>query len=781
MSAPNQAETSHLIELDAGWRAWRVAALRSAGLPFAMVSCLAVPGELALPKGRDRDAAIRARQAAAVESLLANDTLVSALVWQNPKAVTDWITDYRAQARAGQRAANRRDAGRRAFIARCAQRYCVKNDTIGFFGPVAWARLGAAATGYHGAGKLISGDVSFEVWAVHAIADAWAADPDLLGHLPVRLDPACAVDGDIVRRPHRPPVPLDPVDVALVSALGPVRRVGELAAACGLSLPAVAQRLTALAAQRVIQLGFLVPLDDAPEAHLRRQVAEIADRRVAAELTATLDRLDQVKDSLAAVALSGHDDPERLLAALREVDRELLAAANGRAPSAPRGRAPGRRTPVYLDCLRDLDATVGTAEIGRLAKPLAVLLDSARWLTWQVGELVADGLRQRFEELRGRKDVVTLGDLQFAAADVLATGGGGLGQVTADFEQRWAQIISDAAVITTPSEIVLDVSRARQIADSLFPARLPRWALGRLHSPDLMLAQAPDGAMRWVLGELHLALNTVESRTFRTQAHDEEELVAAVRSDLRAGRVVPVYPYDGTLVSSRTYPPPALDPPGLFRYWSYATDDGHLSGAPSAPAAGLQVHEVNGELIAVAPADAWAAPVMECFGEFVSAVVVNLFRIRPPQPQGPRLSLGDLVISRLSWRFRAAEVPVPGERSNDVAHDRLRDWAASHGVPRHVFVRTPAERKPFYVDFSAPLLIDNLARAVRKVRSGPAKAQWIEITEMLPSPSELWLTDQVGNAFTSELRLVAVDPMSARPALVAVPGAAAARPESAAV
>jgi hypothetical protein len=729
-----------------------------------------------MDKGPDRDAAIRARRTAATESLLADDTLVSALVWQNPKAVTDWITDYRARVKTGQRTANRRDAGREAFVARCAQRYCAKNDTIGFFGPVAWARLGGTGTGFHGTGELSKGDVSFEVWAIRAVADAWNADPELLGHLPVRLDPACSVDRDMIRRPYRSPVRLDPVDAALVSALKHARRVGDLARTCGLSLPAAAARLTALSGERVIQLGFLVPLDHTPEAHLRRQVAEITDQRIAAELNAVLDRLGQVRERLAAIATSGRNAPEQLLAALQDADRELRAAANGQTPSAPRGLlAPGRRTPVYLDCRRDLDVTIGIAEIQTLAKPLAILLDSARWLTWQVGELVADGLKQRFAELRARRDVVTLGDLQFVSADLLTVGGLELEQVTGEFERRWAQVIATAAVTADASEIMLDPGRARRLADSLFPAGLPRWATGRLHSPDLMLARAADGRMTWVLGELHMGLNTIESRAFRTQADDEDELVEAVRRDMRAGRVVPVYPHDGLVVSSRTYPPPALDPPGLFRYWSYSTDDGHPSGAPSMPAAGLRVHEADGELVAVAPGDAWAAPVMECFGEFVTALVVNLFRIRPPQPRAPRLSLGDLVVSRSSWRFGAAQVPAPGLQSRDVAHDGLRDWAASHGMPRHVFVRTPVERKPFYVDFSAPLLVDNLARAVRKAKASPARAPWVEITEMLPSPEQLWLSDRAGNVFTCEFRLVAVDPTPARPALLASPWTAPAR------
>jgi hypothetical protein len=81
-------------------------------------------------------------------------------------------------------------------------------------------------------------------------------------------------------------------------------------------------------------------------------------------------------------------------------------------------------------------------------------------------------------------------------------------------------------------------------------------------------------------------------------------------------------------------------------------------------------------------------------------------------------------------------------------------------MPRHVFARTPLEKKPFYVDFCAPLLVGNLVRAVRRAVAesvpgdGPAM---VDIVEMLPRPEELWLTDSAGRRYTAELRVVAVD------------------------
>ena len=55
----------------------------------------------------------------------------------------------------------------------------------------------------------------------------------------------------------------------------------------------------------------------------------------------------------------------------------------------------------------------------------------------------------------------------------------------------------------------------------------------------------------------------------------------------------------------------------------------------------------------------------------------------------------------------------------------------------------------------------------------------LTVTEMLPNPGEWWLTDAEGNRYSSELRLVAVDPTPwpfTEPSLAALAGRATSRP-----
>lgn len=176
------------------------------------------------------------------------------------------------------------------------------------------------------------------------------------------------------------------------------------------------------------------------------------------------------------------------------------------------------------------------------------------------------------------------------------------------------------------------------------------------------------------------------------------------------------------------------------------------------PASEIRVTEEDGVLTAASPDGAWRAPVIEVLGEFMSALVANRFDIREPAPHQPRVLLDDMVVCRESWRV-ASDVLDSRPEASGVLAAQLR----ARGVPRHVFARTPAEPKPFYVDLESPLLLRNLGRALRLLAGRPERERRVTLSEMLPGPEELWLTDSGGDRYTSEFRAVVVDETPAVP------------------
>ncbi len=112
--------TDHRVRLCGGWELWRDFAVRSAGFPVSGLDAFG-PGEESLRmRGVARDPVFQ-----------------EAVTWQNPAAVDNAVTKVADGSPAKPSQLRRREA----VVASYWQRYCAKNDTIGFFGPLAWGRV----------------------------------------------------------------------------------------------------------------------------------------------------------------------------------------------------------------------------------------------------------------------------------------------------------------------------------------------------------------------------------------------------------------------------------------------------------------------------------------------------------------------------------------------------------------------------------------------------------------------------------------------------------------
>ncbi|HEX6096117.1 MAG TPA: lantibiotic dehydratase, partial [Thermoanaerobaculia bacterium] len=154
-------------ELGGGWTLWRHALVRGAGFPFALLD--------EVFRAEDWESALR--------RVAADPRFREAVTWQNRSAVVNALDPLL-------RHPDRRDAKARrqlALVARYLQRYCAKNDTIGFFGPVGWATVGGEAHFEAGPELLAARAAFLEPWAVLALAqcDRTNAPVTLPGHLRV--------------------------------------------------------------------------------------------------------------------------------------------------------------------------------------------------------------------------------------------------------------------------------------------------------------------------------------------------------------------------------------------------------------------------------------------------------------------------------------------------------------------------------------------------------------------------------------------------------------------
>jgi hypothetical protein len=134
--------------------------------------------------------------------------------------------------------------------------------------------------------------------------------------------------------------------------------------------------------------------------------------------------------------------------------------------------------------------------------------------------------------------------------------------------------------------------------------------------------------------------------------------------------------------------------------------------------------------------------------------LVRHFRPLPALPHTPRVTIDRLVVSPERWRQATADLAFAFVGDQAGRFLRAQEWRRLTGVPRFVFVDGPWA--PFFVDLESLPSVEQFAHAVRALdREEPGGL--VGVSEMLPAPGELWLTDARGARYTAEFRFVAVD------------------------
>ncbi|MPZ79309.1 MAG: lantibiotic dehydratase [Actinophytocola sp.] len=749
---------------DTGWSVWREALLRSAGFPANGLTTLSTPAAAASADAslrgepNDFDAAFDAALAVNAARLLeiAADPLVrEAVTWQNTNAL------YALSGLVGggpEAPRNQRRRERETAVVKYWQRYCGKNETVGFFGPTCWVRidpeLDRPAVTTVGPTLTRRRWVTFEAWALRAYADAISADLAVRRWWPPMLCPQLTLDGRQVHRPGRAPLTLSAAEATLLAACD-----GKQPAEAVVSDPATGLRRAAdgytmlahLAEHELITWDAALPNTPAAEAVLRQRIAAIGDDASRAAAIGGLDRLGAARDAVAAAA----GDPDALRTALSTLD-SVFTELTGESPRRRAGETYAGRTLCYEDTARDLDVTFGAPLLAELAAPLDLLLRAARWLAGTLEVAYANALRALYDELRADPGQVRLSDLWFLAQGLFwgTTGDRPVDTVAGEFARRWAELF-DLANADGP--IVRSARELRARVDEAFPRLRPSWSAARLHSPDLQIsATGPDalerGEYRIVLGEMHAAWASFDCEVFTSAHPDPQRLRAALAEDLGQRRVQPLYPLDWPRRTSRVSE--SLAGPTDVQL-GFATEPG-AEPDRLVPTTALLVSEEDGQLVAADP-DGRRWPLIEVFSQLIAMHAVDAFKLTSPTAHAPRITVDRMVVNRETWRTTAGETElaeVTGERERFLA---VRRWRLALGLPDQLFVKISTETKPCYMDLTSPqyaALLCNMIRAA--VRTGGDGVS-VVASELLPGPDQAWVPDAAGRRYVSELRLHIVD------------------------
>jgi surfactin synthase thioesterase subunit len=754
------------------WQVWSSGMLRTAGFPADGLDLLAAPGCAEVADRHLDGAAERAEFDAAFDDaaravgtrlaqVAADPAFREAVTWQNPGAMTA-VDKLVAADPAGPSTSKRRE--REKIVARYWSRYCGKNDSIGFFGPVCWITVTDepdALRGAPGRNLVRRRVVQFEWWALSAFADHYAADPAVRARFPVTRQPHHALRDGTLLRPGHPPLPLGRAEAAVL-ALADGRPAHELARDAVAGPDSVLRKESdvlvladRLAGQGLLRWRLDLPYDLSAETALRSWLDRIGDEAVRHRVDGDLRRLTKARDAVAGAA----GDASAVRTALAQLDAEFTAVT-GAETRRRAGETYAGRALCYEDTERDLDLTIGQPVLAELAAPLDILLHAARWLTGAIADAYRAAFRTLYDELAaelGSPDVPG-GELWFLANGlVYGVGERPVDAVMAEFVRRWAALLGLDDLPADTRRLDLTAADLAARAAAAFPAQRPGWSNGRLHSPDLTLcAESLDaigrGDFTAVLGELHAAWLTCMSGFFVRFHPDPDALTAAAHRDLGT-RTVPLYPTDFPTLTARLAD--VLLGPGDHRVGHAEAPVWDQEQLVSVSA--LTVSDVDGELTARdGNGRTWS--LVELFGEFLATFAADAYKLVGAASHTPRVTIDRLVVARETWR---TTIGGTGLATVDRYADRYLAARRLHrglGLPDRVFAKVGTELKPCYVDLTSPVSISAFCTMLRTAHTGHGPAVPVTFTELLPTPEQAWVPDAEGRRYFSELRLHVRDP-----------------------
>ena len=699
----------------------------------------------------------------AIRDLIAESRFRCAVTWQNRQAIHTSINSLlRKTAGSGPRGSKQRQ--HEEMVASYLQRYCVKNDTIGFFGPMGWGKFledGYSVEVRPGETLLAKRSVRFEGWCIDRIAETLAQGRALDPWLAPRRMPYIRLDGTNLHFADQQTIKITPKQAFVIHACDGRRTARQIAVGL-LGITKLGFRnvreifalLDELQRLEVIAWDLTVPLQLKPEEYLRQKLESIDDLSLRAQCIGVLNELEQARAYVVEVA----DDPEGLDQALAGFET-TFTRLTGASPTRRHGETYAGRTLIYEDCRRDIEIEAGSEFLQKLGPPLSLLLTSARWLTYQAAKRYRQGLRELYCDLVRRTgsptiDAITylnqlktiFGDREHRAPAIES--------VIKEFHQRWATLL---AITPGQRRIRYSCEELRGPLQEIFDAPSPGWTMAGHHSPDIMIVASSAEAIQrgdyeLVMGEVHVGANTLKASCFVAQHPDPDELIRWHRKDMPEPQLIPV----GTkeFAFSRAYS--MINSKDDFRLL-VNRDTYSLPEEKSLPISSLVVEDTSCGLRLRTRDGKESFEILEACASVMVGQVIQRFGLFGSGRYNPRINFDDLVVARETRRFESKELEFAKAKDESERFLAARRWARSQGLPRFVFVKVPIEVKPFYVDFGSPIYVDILSKFVRRMNEEGEPGALLSVTEMLPQPHETWLHDAQGNRYTSEFRCVAVE------------------------
>jgi hypothetical protein len=645
-----------------------------------------------------------------------------ALLLSNPNMYVDALPSYARHFDLRRRSANVKRVERRLYT--YLQRFCTKNDTTSFFGPIdyGWCDDSVSEMTI----ERLSDNVPsrrlsrMAYWAAQALADLIAHDPAVELHLAPRLLPGCRLlpTGELHITSLNSRVRIGEDRLAALEQIDGQQHLGDIQKALK---PAAQQALEDLRERGLVLVRLEIPTATFdPLSWVRDQVL-----RLPLKCPSRLVWLERLDFYYRAIASFTPASPDQKLIILKEIEQSF-SALTGQEARRGAGEHYTDRLLVYDEAQGDVRrCSLGPSWSGGLASRLRSICDLCASYSLLVQEVCHRYGRELFLAMGAGRPQPYLSFIRALNQQVTVE------QCLADpevqeFSARLASLVDKqqrgGLVRLTRSdlqEFLRPVPQGMQISPDLF-----------LSAP--ALAEIEMGNYQVVVGEVHHGVQIWSH--FQVFNERRDELSAALE------RVLPTdtEPYLVGFVHRRTQGKAFnLELPG------FSVEV--LGRSIKAPKDVINVADIDVELTSQGLKLRAHGHSLVCHPGDPRSVSNWLFGTPPalmPQlnlgAQTPRIEIDGTIAWRASWVLSNKDLcPLPRQNTPQDLMLYASQLRLQYGLPQRCFARVATERKPFFVDFSNLFSLENLL-AISQQHSS------VELTELLPETSNWWLRDESG-------------------------------------
>lgn len=635
-----------------------------------------------------------------LREVLVRPEVAEAVFLSNPDAYHNMLVPLVEQARP----LNARWRRARRQMYTYVQRFCAKNETVSYFGPMAYATAGERTVLRRSKPQVRR--VFFADWAFRALVRAVARDTRLLPHL--RFHPIVREAPDTGR-----------ASFAALSAAEGGLRFAELVRARGCPARDVATELRALVAAGAVdvELGSGT-IDSQPLTTLGDQLTELPPSAAREEW---IERVRDLDIRLAAMA----DQPlaERIVT-VAEIESRFTAITG-----VPARRGAGAtyadRAVFFEECSSPFELEVSPAQWAEWEQRLAPVLEvcTAHGAATQAAAtaLVRDALAAAGHDPDAQVDLRTWSARAATALEQHTTAA-----PSSAFRTGHAPVYhgDHAAEIATLQGRAAELPGDRYAMIDLCPRAT---GPGDLPGADLIVARTHHQLL------VHSWLDTMfdDDERFAADATDwvRDQGESLVGFDF-GRRNKGFYHYPGRRVAFRplTWSEPSSHGPDRVEDYTVVPGPGAVT------LIGPEGHRCRAYL-----------PLSD-FTKFPPTAALSAPQVVHPAFTGSgsrsEIRVGDVVVQRARWELRAADLIAATPHGRFL---QLRRVARTTGA-RFVFCRSETERKPYLLDLCSPLAADLLGHVARH-------GEVLVVEPMTPEPDLLWLRDEDGRRYTSEARM----------------------------